>query len=194
MSKIAIIFPGMGYHSDKPLLYYGKKIATEMGYQIVEVTYSGFESNIRGKADNMKEAAEHAFAQAEAILDKIDFNAEDEILCISKSVGTVVAAMWQKKKGIAAKNIFYTPVEGTFFFAAADSGIAFHGTNDPWVTTGIVKEQCKRLHLPLFITKDGNHSLEIGEAYTDACTIAEVVGQVQKFLSNVCPTGSLDFE
>ena len=27
MSKLAVIFPGIGYHTDKPLLYFGKKLA-----------------------------------------------------------------------------------------------------------------------------------------------------------------------
>ena len=26
-NKLAVIFPGIGYHSDKPLLYYSKKVA-----------------------------------------------------------------------------------------------------------------------------------------------------------------------
>lgn len=25
--KIAVLFPGIGYHTDKPLLYYSKKLA-----------------------------------------------------------------------------------------------------------------------------------------------------------------------
>ena len=25
-NKLAVIFPGIGYHTDKPLLYYGKKL------------------------------------------------------------------------------------------------------------------------------------------------------------------------
>ena len=39
MKKIAVIFPGVGYHADKPLLYYSKKIASQNGYEIVEVPY-----------------------------------------------------------------------------------------------------------------------------------------------------------
>ena len=37
--KLAVIFPGMGYHNDKPLLYHGKKLAKERGYEVVEVNY-----------------------------------------------------------------------------------------------------------------------------------------------------------
>ena len=29
-NKLAVIFPGIGYHTDKPLLYYGKKLAKNM--------------------------------------------------------------------------------------------------------------------------------------------------------------------
>ena len=31
--KLAVIFPGVGYHADKPLLYYGRKLAKQHGYQ-----------------------------------------------------------------------------------------------------------------------------------------------------------------
>lgn len=185
MRKIAVIFPGIGYHSDKPLLYYGKKLAAEMGYEVVEVSYSGFESNIRGKEEKMRAAAEHGLAQAEPQLQKLNLSMEDEILCISKSVGTVVAAAWQKKNGITAKNVYFTPLEGTFIFAAYDSGIAFTGTNDPWVTTDVVTAGCESLHLPLFITKDGNHSLECGKAYTDAATVTKTVEYLQNYLQGM---------
>ena len=33
MKRLAIIFPGLGYTADKPLLYYGLDIACECGYQ-----------------------------------------------------------------------------------------------------------------------------------------------------------------
>ena len=39
--KLAIIFPGIGYHSDKPLLYYSRKLAKERGYEeIISLKYS----------------------------------------------------------------------------------------------------------------------------------------------------------
>ena len=37
--KLAVIFPGIGYHTDKPLLYYSKKIARQHGYDIVELSF-----------------------------------------------------------------------------------------------------------------------------------------------------------
>lgn len=49
MSKLAIYFPGIGYHCDKPLLYYSRSLARELGYQEcrnISYTYEG--KNIRG--------------------------------------------------------------------------------------------------------------------------------------------------
>ena len=37
--KIAVIFPGMGYNTDKPLLYYTKKLAKAADYDVIDVTY-----------------------------------------------------------------------------------------------------------------------------------------------------------
>lgn len=31
--KLAVFFPGTGYHTDKPLFYYSRKIAAAKGYE-----------------------------------------------------------------------------------------------------------------------------------------------------------------
>ena len=35
--KLAVIFPGIGYTADKPLLYYASRLARHYGYQILAV-------------------------------------------------------------------------------------------------------------------------------------------------------------
>ena len=53
--KLVIIFPGIGYHCDKPLLYYAKKLAKEHGYEeIVSLKYSYTGKNIRGNEKKMQ--------------------------------------------------------------------------------------------------------------------------------------------
>ncbi|MDO4466621.1 MAG: alpha/beta hydrolase [Bacillota bacterium] len=175
MSKYALIFPGIGYHSDKPLLYYGKKLAREFGYEIIEVSYSGFEQGIQGNREKMMKAFEHAYRQSEQILKEYSFCKDDELLVISKSIGTAVAAFWQQKEQISPKNIYFTPVEETFQFIRCNSGIVFHGTNDPWARTENVKQSCKNLELPLFLTEGANHSLEIGDMRIDLSHIVDIM-------------------
>jgi len=57
MSKIAVYFPGIGYHCDKPLLYYSRNIACELGYKNYRTINSTYNAgNIRGNDEKMKEA------------------------------------------------------------------------------------------------------------------------------------------
>ena len=41
MRNFMILFPGIGYHCDKPILYYGKKIDVMNGYtDCISLSYS----------------------------------------------------------------------------------------------------------------------------------------------------------
>ncbi len=71
--KIAVLFPGVGYHTDKPLLYYSKKLAKYLGFEILEVAYPPLPSGIKGSPDKMEEAFLLARAQIEDQLSSIPF-------------------------------------------------------------------------------------------------------------------------
>ena len=71
--KAAVFFPGIGYHCDKPLLYYSRKLAQECGYEetiALSYTYDG--GNIRGNEEKMQQAFESLYGQAEKSLSAID--------------------------------------------------------------------------------------------------------------------------
>ena len=96
--KIAVFFPGIGYHCDKPLLYYARKLVQEYGYEktvMQEYSYNG--KNIRGDKKKMQEAFECLYAQAEKELEEIAFDEYSEVLFISKSVGTIIASAYAEK-------------------------------------------------------------------------------------------------
>ena len=47
MQKIVLLFPGVGYHTDKPLLFYGRKLAQNYGYEtVIHISYGGFKGGI----------------------------------------------------------------------------------------------------------------------------------------------------
>lgn len=74
MKKLAIFFPGIGYHCDKPLLYYARKLTQECGYEeSILLSYSYDGRNIRGDEQKMQQAFEALYAQAEQQLSKVDF-------------------------------------------------------------------------------------------------------------------------
>ncbi|MCQ2469790.1 MAG: hypothetical protein MJ100_08275 [Ruminococcus sp.] len=37
--KLCVLFPGMGYHADKPLLYYSAKLALSRGYDVIPLNF-----------------------------------------------------------------------------------------------------------------------------------------------------------
>lgn len=165
--KLAVIFPGIGYHTDKPLLYYSKKLFREHGYEIVEVSYTGFPQNVKGNKEKMEQAFQIAMKQAKEILADVNMRAYEKVVFVSKSIGTAIAAAYDQEHQIYADHIYFTPVPRTFFFVRERSGIVFHGLKDPWCETAIVKENCRRLGLTLKTFEDANHSLETGESVRD---------------------------
>ena len=143
MNKLAVIFPGIGYHTDKPLLYYSKKLAFQNGYEIVEVPYGKFPKGVKGSREKMEKAFFSAVEQAEEILKDVDFSLYDDILFISKSVGTAVSAAYGGKYHLKTRNIYYTPVEASFQFMT-QPGIVFTGTKDSWVDHEAIKEVAEK--------------------------------------------------
>lgn len=81
--KAAVFFPGIGYHCDKPLLYYSRKLAQECGYEetiALSYTYDG--GNIRGNEEKMQQAFESLYEQAEKSLFAPCYTQLDKLLYV----------------------------------------------------------------------------------------------------------------
>ena len=185
MSKIAVIFPGIGYHADKPLLYYSARMAErEFGYQIVRVEYSTSPENIKGDSKKIRQAVELYVSDALRCLQQADVKEAETILFLSKSIGTIVAGACASELGIKTKNIYYTPLEETFSIITPGSGIAFHGTADPWAVTAEVRKCAEEMGIPLYITEEANHSLETGDALRDIRNLATVMEHSRAYMAD----------
>ena len=187
MRKLAVIFPGIGYLFDRPLLYYSRKLAENLGYEIVPVYYSGFEKGMKGSAQKMQRAFEQACRQADDILKDVNFSNCADIVFISKSIGTAVAVRYALQNGIAARQILYTPVDGTVRFLpelkkSGAGTIAFTGTADPWVTPGYIEKAFDENAMPLQVVEGTNHSLESGNVIEDIGMLQEIMRITESFL------------
>ncbi|MDY6286674.1 MAG: hypothetical protein SPL65_05075 [Lachnospiraceae bacterium] len=200
MSKIAVLVPGIGYTCDRPLLYFAGKLAQNSGYQIIWLGFRhlGGKKNLIGNEKKMKKVFEHALEQTDEQLDIDELTKAEEVLFISKSVGTVAAAAYEaghRKKFAAAgtdvRHIYFTPVAGTFAFMRPESGIAFHGTADPWVEHALVVNACREKNVPLYITDNANHSLETGDVMEDLETLRKTMQIVAAFINQDNGTNDL---
>lgn len=182
MSKLIVCFPGIGYHCDKPLLYYSRCLARELGYQDSRnISYTYKAGNIRGNEEKMKEAYEVLFSQAEAELADVVWSEYDDILFISKSIGTVIAASYAEKyRLMSVRHILYTPLAQTYLFAP-DHAIAFIGTADPWSDTDEVIRLSEANHIPMTVYEECNHSLECGDAMKNIEILRDVMQKTMDF-------------
>lgn len=179
--KLAVFFPGIGYSNDKPLLYYSRKLAAEAGFQCVRVDYNGFASGIKGNTDKMREALETAYSQTEHIISYIDWKSYNDIIFISKSIGTAVAARYAKEHDITCRNVYMTPLAETFLFEPCN-GIAFNGKADSWADTKIIKDKCIEYDIKLSIISDADHSLETADTMKNITIINKVMDEIKKYL------------
>jgi len=182
MSKLAVVFPGIGYHGDKPLLYYSAKLAKELGYKVIKLSYTGFPKDIKSSKEKMKEAFDIAMSQTEEALSEVDFEKYSRVVFIMKSVGTAVGGAYAQRRRITPDMLIYTPVEGTFQFLWPQAGVVFHGTADPWAETDLVKEMSSDLRLPIHIFNEANHSLETGNALSDLQFMYEIMRMTREYL------------
>ena len=183
--KIAVIFPGMGYHSDKPLLYFSKRLARKNGYEIIEVNYE-FPYKAREIMNDkvrMKEAFEIAVSQIKEQLSQIDFGKCSDVVFIGKSIGTALAAHFDSELKVGARHIVFTPVPQTFEMLRENAGIVFHGLSDPWCPSDIARKKCDELNLELMTIDNANHSLETASTKKDIDNLQEIMSKVEHFIS-----------
>ena len=181
--KLTVIFPGIGYTADKPLLYYTTRLAKKHGYHIQTVSYGALPENIKGDSAKMKQAFELAYEQTEQLLHDIDWTSYGSILFISKSIGPAISSAYAFRHNLKVKSILFTPLAETFSFPLQGS-IAFHGTADPWAETDSVQALAAQKEVPLFLTKNANHSLETGDVQTDLSILKTTMDRVERFIIN----------
>lgn len=163
--RIAVIFPGIGYNKDMPLLYYSRKMVEPYFTKIVCVDYHDLPTDIKVDEQKMWKAANLAYAQVSEQLRDIDFSEYSDIVFIGKSMGTVIAAEYATEHNINAMQIWLTPVEATFSCARVypdlfRNTIAFIGGADTWSDVAKVQQIAEEQQIFLKVIPDCDHSLE----------------------------------
>ena len=182
--KLAIVFPGAGYHCDKPLLYYAKKIAKNKDYEIIEANYDfrEFVKNIKEDAEATQKALDFGFQRVSEQLKKVDFAGYEKIVFIGKSIGTAIAAKYNRENEIGAEQIVFTPIEASFSYLNPCDGFVFHGTADPLCDTDMCVQLCEQMSLTYAVIPDANHSLETGDVATDLKNMERIMSIVDSLM------------
>ena len=176
MSKKAIIVPGIGYTTDRSLLYFAGKVAQNAGYELQKIQFSGFEKGVKGDPEKMKRAFDHAYNQ---LMEQLpSFDRDDEVLFISKSIGTAVSLRADIEKDIRARHILFTPLMETMELLGElldrqgkerrSDIVVFHGLADPWAAENDgMRVMAEQRGVEYHELPGANHSLETGNPIRD---------------------------
>ena len=157
--KLVVCFPGIGYHCDKPLLYYSRKLAACAGYDhTLLLQYTYHKDGLRGSPAALREAFDTLYAQAESQLSA-------------------------QRHGIPCRQILYTSLSLTFALAPQNA-LAFLGTADPWSDAFSVAAAARANGTPLCLYENANHSLETGDVLHDLATLQDVMQKTQTFIAD----------
>lgn len=178
--KLCVIFPGMGYTCERPLLAGAAELAREAGYEVIPLTFTGL---MKGdKKDLSTETTSQAFVQAAEALTGVNFAAYERVVFIGKSIGTMVCTAYSESRRLDVQHILFTPLKGTFDYTA-NNACAFHGTKDPWAPTAAIKRLCAEKGVKLYLYPGANHSLITGDEETDSRYQADAMEKIQTFLN-----------
>lgn len=183
--KLAVFFPGIGYHCDKPLLYYAKKLVQECGYdENIFLSYFYDSGNICGDEQKIQQAFEVLYEQTQQQLIDVDFGKYQEILFVSKSVGTIIASTYAWKHKISCRQVMYTPLKQAYVFPH-ENAIAFIGTKDPWSNTEEVVHISNQQKIPIHVYEGANHSIETADTMKNLEMLADVMEKTKKYMNRL---------
>ena len=187
MKKMAVIFPGVGYTKDRPLLYYAGKIAANEGYELRFMDFSGIEwSKEKLKdPDFLKKTLEKCLKITEKTLEDTKDLSAGEVVFISKSIGTVVATAYEKEKSLNVKQICFSPLELIENYVRDEGAVLFCADADPYAKYSELDRIAKEKRLEMHTVSGGNHSLETGDVCTDIDNLKLMMKRVAEVIADV---------
>ena len=173
MKNLVVMFPGAGYGLDSPLLYYADFLFETKGYERFRMNYQDILSRLELPAVKRIELLrEYVWKQVK----DVDFNKYEEIVFLSKSIGTIEAGLVAEKLDVAVRQIFLTPTDEALSYLKKDSRVVI-GTKDK--AYGLYKSYCEDNQIEALFIEGADHSLEIAK---QPYTSIKVLGEVMHFI------------
>ena len=164
MKKLAVIFPGVGYTCTKPLLYYTAAMAAEHDYEIIRLDYGQDIHTFHGRTPaELEPVIKLAIKRTLPQLENVPFNDYDDIIFISKSIGTTISCQLEGALSLRGKvkQFLMTPIPSTLRYLSDINGLFFAGTADPYMPENKIRAAARNFPEKTGgIFEDCNHSLE----------------------------------
>lgn len=163
---LVVLFPGVKYSAECPLLYYGGLKYEMQGYEKLSIVGYGIEYDMKNKKYSLEEYAKKATESVKRQLSHIDFSIYENVVFVAKSIGTVLALWAEDYFGIEkVTQVLLTPINETLPYLTKDRNVKFmvSGTKDELVNLEKLQEVCQKKDLPLMTIENLGHRLETTE-------------------------------
>lgn len=172
---LAVIFPGLKYGHDKPLLHYARKAAQISGKDVLCLNY---EKKLDWD-DIGKPIIDVVSDACLSILDKCMKKGYKSIYFLSKSIGTEVAGnVSEKFKYGNVKFLYLTPTYFAVKYICKSKCFAIAGTNDNIFKDEYIEKVKRSDNVRLMLIEGGNHSLELSNDLIGSIDILKKVVKV----------------
>jgi len=138
---IVVYFPGTGYTCQEGLFTLCADRYAAYGYDVVKLDFSHIPFR---EIETLEEAVALAMRAVRRQLDGVDLNEYSDDVWISKSLGTVCAAIAEKELEVKPRQLFLTPVPFTLTELRPDSNVIAMvlGTMDRFLTGEALAQFC----------------------------------------------------
>lgn len=156
MSQAVVLFPGVRYSCDTPLLYYAGTVFTQRGYEKYEIAYpSDMLSN-----QNLEQKARNAQADVLEQIRKMHLEKCEDVVFVSKSIGTVLAGWTASQLDYSVRHIYLTPLEPTLPYINPAKDMAVGAGTDPYLDAERLRSYCAEHRISLTMFPEVGHRLE----------------------------------
>jgi predicted alpha/beta-hydrolase family hydrolase len=153
--KLVVLFPGKNYPCEKPSLHFAGTSAIQSGFDLMVLEYGYQAARTNLDINDLSRVIEDSHESVQRIISKYN-----QVIFISKSIGTIVAGEVHGKLEIPIRHLFLTPIKDTVRYINKSNGLVVYGTKDEVFNNELVNQinidnVRKVIEIP-----NANHSLE----------------------------------
>lgn len=174
---LAVVFPGQNYSAERPLLDYAGKLAREYGCDLLLLEYGYQAARVSFKREEIDIVAEECKIALASLPDY------EQLLFISKSMGTIIAGKVASEPGVGEKvsHLFLTPVPESLPFIRQSRGSVIYGGSDPMFTGQYPAELSSMKQVRVYRIDDANHALEVDSVNESLAVLLVIINFYHEF-------------
>ncbi|MFW9833969.1 MAG: alpha/beta family hydrolase [Candidatus Thorarchaeota archaeon] len=191
INKLGIVFPGLAYGPQMPLLHYTITTMIESGLNVLAVDYD-YSNNPEFMKESQELRSDWFMADIEAVVRVATTEENQEVVCLAgKSLGTLaVGHLLETQEDLRdVKTIWLTPLLKNpqlleQMLAYIEEAVMVIGAKDQHYDSNIIDRLNAKTRLSGIVIERADHSLEIeGDTTQTLQVLMQIVTIIQQFLA-----------